>query len=105
MSRKRSRECEARGDCPAPRASWRAAEGHQGLLYADDTEMIDGWQVFGRGPSAGARTEWEYGGRMRCDIAMCPNTPGVATIETNARQLRIPAAVLIAVEARSERRK
>ncbi len=62
--------------------------------------MIDGWQVFGRGPSAGARKEWEYGGRVRCDIGMCPNEPEVATIETTARSIRLPASVLIAVAIR-----
>lgn len=66
--------------------------------------MIDGWQVFGSGPSAGARIEWDYGGRRKCSISMCPNESGVATIETNAPHLRIPASVLCAVEERSQRR-
>lgn len=96
---KRTRECVERQSCPAP-ADWRAPEEHQGRLYSDDVEMVCGWQVFGRGPSAGARNEWEYGGRVRCSIALCPNDPAVFTVETTARNIRIPAAVLVAIGVR-----
>ena len=102
-TKRKGDRCWGRGECQAP-VGWRAPEEHQGALYDRDTEMVCGWQVFGRGPSAGARIEWEYGGRMRCDVSMCPNTPGVAVVETNARHLRIPVDVLVAVEVRAQSR-
>jgi hypothetical protein len=79
------------------------AEEHQGSLYETDTELIDGWHVFGRGLTAGARTSFEVGGMGRCEVRVYMQEDYVV-VEIpggHVRMLLLSAAVLAAVKKRS----
>lgn len=86
-----------------------AAEEHQGDLYERDTEMVDGWFVYGRGPTAGASKGWETAhGWTRACVYRLPDDSG--TMVENLPGLRnvhilVPDAVLLAVVERSKGRR
>lgn len=78
-------------------------EGHQGRLYDEDAEMVGGWHVFGRGPTAGARGRHEVGGVgmaevrvYRADRAWMIDIPG-----GKLRQVLVSDSVMAAVAKRA----
>lgn len=76
------------------------AEEHQGDLYSRDTEMVRGWFVFGRGPTAGATHAWETcKGVARVEIRRLPDDSGTMIANTGARCVHtlVPDDVLLAV--------
>ncbi len=82
------------------------AEEHQGDLYRHDTEMVDGWFVFGRGPTAGATHAWETcQGVARVEIRRLPDDSGTMLANTGALcvHILVPDSVLLAVVERSRR--
>lgn len=87
------------GTCGAPKA-----EDHQGDLYERDTEMVESWFVYGRGPAAGARHAWETAyGRAEVSVYRLPDDSGtiVESIGARAAQILVPDAVLLAVGERA----
>lgn len=93
----------------APKRGWSpdhlpSAEEHQGSLYDTDTEVIDGWHVFGRGLTAGARTSFEQGA-SRCEVRayIQDGHIGVEIPGGQVRMLLLSTAMLAAVKKRSER--
>lgn len=76
-------------------------EEHQGSLYDTDTEVVDGWQVFGRRHTSGARTTFEQG-KDRCEVRAYIQDGGVM-VEIpggRVRMMLLSDAVLEAIRAR-----
>jgi hypothetical protein len=74
-------------------------------VSGDDVEAIDGWTVFGRGASAGARFRFpDVAAQAGCEVRVyvVGDRLEVEIPSAGVRMFHVSLAVLVAVEARSK---